>query len=244
MSETQADKLKAVIVDDERLARAGLRALLSAHPEIEVVAEADSCGRAAEVVNGLKPDVVFLDIQMPGESGFELLNKTDADFKIIFVTAFDEHAIRAFEVNALDYLLKPVNPDRLARSIARLKQAEPKPEKSVALDYDDHIFLTVNSRARFVRVSRIVCILAAGAYSDVILAGGEKVFAPKSLKEWEGRLPEKQFLRIHRSTIINLEYVERLEKWLNYSYQVHLRFLPAPLRMSRRYASRVKERLG
>lgn len=244
MSETRTGRLKAVIVDDERLARAGLRTLLDAHREIEVVAEADSCDRAAEVVNDLRPDVVFLDIQMPGESGFELLNKTDAAFKIIFVTAFDEHAIRAFEVNALDYLLKPVNPDRLARSIARLEEAEPKPEKPVALDYDDHIFLTVNNRARFLKISRIECILAAGPYSEFVLAGGEKVFAPKSLKEWEERLPEKQFLRIHRSTIINLEYVERLEKWLNYSYQVHLRFIPTPFRMSRRYASRVKERFG
>jgi two-component system LytT family response regulator len=238
------NKLRCILIDDERLARAKLRSMLNGHTEIQIVGEADSVRSAVELIERERPDVIFLDIQMPGETGFDLLERVDATFRIIFVTAFDEYAIRAFEVNALDYLLKPVSPARLARSIERLKTARVENETSSRpLEYDDHLFLSFDNRSRFLRVSEIECILAAGAYSEVLTRAGQKAMVLKTLKEWEDRLPEKQFMRIHRSTIINIECVDRMEKWFNYSYQVYLRGIAEPFIMSRRYSARLRDRL-
>jgi two-component system LytT family response regulator len=120
---------KAVIVDDERLARKELSLLLSEYPNIEIVGEAASVSKAQDLIAKLNPDLIFLDIQMPGESGFDLINTISTSAQIIFVTAFDEYAIRAFEINALDYLLKPVNPSRLKEAISRL-DSKPKMEET------------------------------------------------------------------------------------------------------------------
>lgn len=237
--------LRAVIVDDERLARNKLRSMLAIYPQIQVAGEADSVKTALELIESIRPDVVFLDIQMPGETGFDLIERVESDFKVIFITAFDEHAIRAFEVNALDYLLKPVNPARLARAIERLFAVSAEQEAARrALEYDDHLFLTIDRRSRFLKVSAIKCILAEGPYSRVVTSTGEQSLVLRSLKQWEERLPEKHFLRIHRSTIINIERVERIEKWFNYSYQVFVEGETEPFVMSRRYAARLRARLG
>jgi len=237
--------LRAIIVDDERLARNKLRSMLSVYAQIDVVGEADSVKSAQELIESLQPDVVFLDIQMPGETGFDLIERVEASFKTIFVTAFDEHAIRAFEVNALDYLLKPVNPARLARSVERLFASFAEQESARRLlEYDDHLFLAIDRRSRFLKVSAIKCILAEGPYSRVVTSNGEQSMVLRSLREWEERLPEKHFLRIHRSTIINIERVERIEKWFNYSYQVFVEGIAEPFVMSRRYRARLKDRLG
>jgi two-component system LytT family response regulator len=237
---------RALIVDDERLARHQLRSMLAAHTSIEVVGEADGVQKAIAAIRELSPDVVFLDIQMPGEHGFDLLNQLDRPLHVIFVTAYDEYAVRAFEVNALDYLLKPVNPDRLARAIERLSTSRsPEPTESVkrALEYDDHLFLTIGNGSRFLRINTIVHIRAEGVYTEVHTTDGKKALVLKALNEWEERLPEKHFVRIHRSSIVNIEYVERIEKWFNYSYQVHLRGASEPLTMSRRYAAKLKGKL-
>ncbi|MGH9752389.1 MAG: LytR/AlgR family response regulator transcription factor [Blastocatellia bacterium] len=239
---------KAVIVDDERLARNNLRSLLAQHPQIRLVGEADDVDSAIDTIDRTRPDVVFLDIQMPGESGFELVNQIGQDnlpLKIIFVTAFDEFAIRAFEVNALDYLLKPVNPERLAKAIERLAASPATPERSSRpLEYDDFLFLPFGDTSRFLRVRDIKCIRAADVYSEIFTAGGEKTLVLKPLSEWEERLPEKHFARIHRSTIINVEFVERVEKSFNYSFEVHLRGAGEPFTMSRRYAARLKDKMN
>ncbi|MGH9936729.1 MAG: LytR/AlgR family response regulator transcription factor [Blastocatellia bacterium] len=236
---------RAVIVDDERLARAKLRSLLEAHPEIKLAGEADNVASALELINETRPDVVFLDIQMPGESGFDLVNKLEIPVKIIFVTAFDEYAIRAFEVNALDYLLKPLTPERLTKAIERLASTPGIVEKSSRpLEYDDFLFLPFGDSSRFLRVNQIKCIRAADVYSEIFAAGGEKALVLKPLSEWEERLPEKHFARIHRSTIINIEFVERVEKSFNYSFEVYLRGAGEPFRMSRRYAARLKDTMS
>jgi two-component system LytT family response regulator len=235
---------KAVIVDDERLARNKLRSLLAQHPQIRLVGEADSVDSATETIERTRPDVVFLDIQMPGKSGFELVNQVNLPLKIIFVTAFDEYAIRAFEVNALDYLLKPVNPERLAKAIERLAAPPAASECPLRpLEYDDFLFLPFGGASRFLRVRDIKCVRAADVYSEIFTAGGEKTLALKPLNEWEERLPEKYFARIHRSTIINIEFVERVEKSFNYSFEVYLRGAGEPFIMSRRYAARLKDRM-
>lgn len=240
-----SQRFRAILVDDERLARRELRSMLSEHPSVEVTGEAENVEQAVKLIRAHLPQVVFLDIQMPGESGFALLEKVTADFKVIFVTAFDAYAIRAFEVNALDYLLKPINPDRLARAIERLAAGEvPQPQAARKLEYEDRLFIEIDEHSRFVKINSIVCISAAGDYSEVITSDGEKSLVLKSLKEWEDRLPEKYFTRIHRSTIINMEYIERIVGWFNRSYQVHLKHIEEPLTMSRRYAVKLKLKFG
>jgi two-component system LytT family response regulator len=235
----------ALIVDDERLARKDLVALLEKQDQIQVIGEAENVTTAIQVINKHKPDVIFLDIQMPGESGFDLLSKIDADIKVIFVTAFDEFAIRAFEVNALDYLLKPVNPERLSRTLERLDYEDsPALLKKRRLCYNDHLFLTLDNHLEFLKINSILCIHSAGDYTEIILKDGKKSLTPKSLREWENRLPEEFFCRIHRSTIINMEYIDRLEEWFNHSFRIYLRGIEQPFTISRRYAARLKYRFG
>ncbi|HEX8652254.1 MAG TPA: LytTR family DNA-binding domain-containing protein [Pyrinomonadaceae bacterium] len=241
-----AGEFKAIIVDDERLARRELRLMLRDHTEIEVAGEAEGVASALELIREVKPQVVFLDIQMPGESGFDLLERSEARFKVIFVTAFDAHAIRAFEVNALDYLLKPINPERLARALERLASSASQPESPTLrkLEYEDRLFIDTNERSGFLKLSTVECICGAGDYSEVFTADGKKILVLKSLKEWEERLPERYFSRIHRSTIINLEYVDKIENWFNRSYRIYLRKIEEPFIMSRRYAVRLKLKFG
>jgi two-component system LytT family response regulator len=236
---------KAIIVDDERLARKELRNMLGAYAEIEVAGEADSVSAALELIEKVKPEVVFLDIQMPGETGFDLLDRAEACFKTIFVTAFDAYAIRAFEVNALDYLLKPINPERLARAICRLNSKEDAlASPARKLEYEDRLFIDTGERSVFLKLSDIKCICGAGDYTEVYTADGRRTLVMKPLKEWEERLPEKYFSRIHRSTIINLEFVEKMEGWFNRSYRIYLRQTPEPFVMSRRYATKLKLKFG
>jgi two-component system, LytTR family, response regulator len=237
----------AIIVDDERLARRELKHLLEeghGH-QIKVVGEAATVQEAATLARLHDPDVVFLDVHLAGESGFDLLPLLDRTVTVVFVTAFDRYAIRAFEVNALDYLLKPVAPQRLATTIARLSRPAAA-ESAVAqvLTSEDRLFLRLDDRMGFIRVRDIVAILAAGDNSVLHLAGGRQARTRKSLREWADRLPERDFVRIHRSTIVNLEFVERLEEWSHFSYRVYLRGLAEPLQMSRRWGARVRSRLG
>ena len=231
--------LSAVIVDDERLARRELAHLLAAHPEIAIAGEADSVDDAAALVRAVDPDVVFLDIQMPKRSGFELLDAADVR-RVVFVTAHDVHAIRAFDVNALDYLLKPVHPARLAITVARLVGAADPAPSTTRLESADHLFLSDGKAARFVRVHTIVCIRGAGDYAELVLDDGKQLLSPRPLREWETRLPAG-FARVHRTAIVNLDRVERVERVGDESYRVVLRGLAEPVPMSRRHAARLRQ---
>ena len=236
----------AVIVDDERLARRELRTLLEAHAEqVHVVGEAGTVADAARLARATGADVVFLDIQLAGETGMDLVPLLDADVDVVFVTAYDEHALRAFEVNALDYLLKPVAPERLAVTVRRLAGAEPPAPTRETVSYDDRLFLRLGQERAFVRVRDIAAIEADGDGSTLLLAPhAARKPSAKSLREWERRLPGRQFVRIHRSTIVNLEYVERLEPWSHASQRVRLRGMKEPLTMSRRFGARLRDRFG
>ncbi len=238
-------RARAVIVDDERLARRELSFLLQHHPEIEVVGEAGSVKDAVPLLERLQPELIFLDIQMPRENGFELFERTSVGAAVIFVTAHDEFALRAFEVNALDYLMKPVNPRRLQQAIERfLRRGSAAPASPRPLAYEDTIFVAVGPSPRFVKLSSLVCILAEGDYSRLVGTAGSLGLVLKSLKQWEALLPERHFCRIQRSVIINCERVERFEPWFNSSYQVYLQNQPRPLTMSRRLAKRFRARFG
>jgi len=232
---------RAVIVEDERLARLELCSLLSKEPTIEIVGEASSVQEARAVLQSLKPDVIFLDVQLGADTGFDLLDSTPCDFDIVFVTAFNHHAVRAFEINALDYLLKPVDPDRLREAVQRIGfPRAPHTAPSEQLTTDDRLFVRIDHRWRFVRVSEITCIEARGDFSRVHLTDGMNLLINRTLKNWERQLPTKAFLRIHRSTIVNLDYVQRVEEWSGQTFQVFVRGLPDALTMSRRYAARLK----
>jgi two-component system, LytTR family, response regulator len=238
-------RLRTIIVDDERLARKDLRSLLEENQDIEIVGEADNVENAIKVINEKDPDLIFLDIQMPGQSGFDLLEEIDVKAKIIFVTAFDEYALKAFEVDAVDYLLKPVNPERLRNAIERVeKEGQMPPSIKRKMLYDDMMFLYINNHMKFLKVKSILCIQSAGDYSEVITSSGQKGLVQKSMAEWEERLPENYFIRIHRSTIINMEHVTKVEEWFNNSFHVYLTNIDTPFVISRRYASKIKERLG
>jgi two-component system LytT family response regulator len=246
-----ADNLKSIIVDDERLARKELRLLLRAFKEIEVVGEAGNLTEAARIVETEKPDVVFLDIQLPGEIGFDLLERTRMAFKTIFVTAYDAYALRAFEVNALDYLMKPVSPNRLKQTIEKLLNASPEKSQTNnfiqrrSLEFDDRLLIETGTRSFFLKIDSISHINSAGDYTEIFTtAGGQKILIEKTVREWEERLPEKHFARIHRGCIINLESVVRVENWFNNSYQIYLQNISEPFTVSRRYAAKLKIKFG
>ncbi len=236
---------KALIVDDERLAREELRGLLAEYSEIEILGEADNIESAKELIDKLNPDLLFLDIQMPGGSGFELLDRLNFEGDIIFVTAFNDFAIRAFEVNALDYLIKPVYPARLKSAIDKLAShiSDPKntPKK---LTPDDYMFLSVNNHKHFVKVSSLVSISAAKDYTEIKTLDKINGLVNKSMNEWEERLPENLFVRIHRSTIVNLSLIEKIDEWFSGSLRVYLKGIDEPVVMSRSYYYKIKEKMN
>lgn len=235
----------ALVIDDERLARKELIGMLSEFSCIKSIHEADDVSSAVKMIESVNPNLLFLDIQMPGETGFDLINQIDYTGKIIFVTAYDQYAIRAFEVNAMDYLLKPVTPERLQKSINKLEKESIKPiETDYNLKYNDRLFLTIGTQLLFVKISSIISIESDGDYTKVFTSEGRKGLVSKSMKEWELRLPANYFSRIHRATIINLEFVENIEKWFNYSYRLHLKGIEEPYIISRRYAKQLKEKFG
>jgi two-component system LytT family response regulator len=235
-------KIKAIIVDDERLARVNLRRLLEPFPEIEIAGEASSCKGAIEMINQYNPQLIFLDIQLSGETGFDLLEIIDNSIKIIFVTAYDEYAIRAFEVNAIDYLLKPVNPERLKVSIEsviireKIQKSGPK-----SYEYSDSIYVHLNNYAsRFIKISSISFIEPVGNYSKIVTIEGKHCLVLKTLKQWQEELPDNNFVRIHRSSIVNKEHVDHIEKKSNDQHMAFLKNKPEPLEISRRYLKNLK----
>lgn len=215
------------MIDDERLARAELKLLLGAHPEIEVVGEADSVLSAASLIEKEAPDVIFLDINLRGESGFDLLEDLPLPHpQVIFCTAYDEHAVRAFEVNAIDYLLKPIHPERLASAVARLPEVYSRaafdaPDTSNQLLRESRVFVKDGDRYWFVPVNDLYLIQGEGNYSRLYF-GREQALVYRSLSSLEKRLPSPLFLRANRSQIINCDYIAKLEPWFSQTLRAKL----------------------
>jgi two-component system LytT family response regulator len=227
--------IRALLVDDEVIARDALAALLRAHPEITVVGAAATAAQAQEVLARADYDVVFLDIQLRGGSGFDLVPHVRPGAEIIFVTAHDEYALRAFEANAVDYLLKPVHPDRLARSVQRIGAGAPaEPPPLPRLRDDDTVFLKLDAGARFVALASIGAVLSCENYTEVLLGNGEKLLVRRTLKAWEESLPRPPFARAHRQALVNLTRLLRVEDDGGDGPLLHVAGLAAPLRASRR----------
>jgi two-component system LytT family response regulator len=237
------DRLRVILVDDERLARRALRALLAAQPGVEVVGEASRVDEAEALIRRERPSTVFLDIQLRGETGFDLLARNAGRFHTIFVTAFDAYAVRAFEVHALDYLLKPVQPGRLIEALARARDpavARAATERPVTYRYDDLFFHDDPRRPRFLRIRDIAFIRAAGNYTELHMLAGPPVLVLRTLSTWETQLAGTSFVRIHRSLLVNLDFVERIERRPSHTYDLYLRGQATPLQMSRRRATELK----
>jgi two-component system LytT family response regulator len=239
-------QFKAIIVDDEQLARKAILSLIREYPAIQVVGEAGDAKQAEGLIAIHQPDLLFLDIQMPGKSGFDLLSEVSFQGKVIFITAYDAYALRAFEINALDYLMKPISPERFKIAVDRLmeEEEEQSPTLNHDLRYDDRLFLLMGKHMIFLKISSIVFIQAEGDYTQITTSEGKKGLILKSMKEWSERLPESHFCRIHRSYIVNLDYVEKIEKEHNYDFSVSLKNSDRVLVMSRRYARLLKEKMG
>lgn len=236
--------IPTLIIDDEPGARAEMRWLLSLHPGHPVVGEAETFADARELLARPGYRLVLLDIQLVGGNGFDLVPEILPEARIIFVTAFDEHALRAFEVNALDYLLKPVARDRFATALARISAGPtvtatgPRP---AALALDDRLLLRLDStRTRFVRLDDILIVTACENYTEVRLVSGEKLFVRMTMKKWEERLPSASFARAHRHLIVNLAHLERIERRSRATHDLHLAGLAEPLAASYRYIANLR----
>lgn len=241
-------KKRVVIIDDERLARAEMRKLLADFPEIEIVGEASHADEGKDLIEETNPDVVFLDIQMPGKTGFQLLEELDHLPRVIFTTAYDEFALRAFEVNALDYLLKPIDNARLSDAIQKLDMVEEREIAPVSdgsrgmLTENDQVFVKDGEKCWFVRVSEIRLFESAGNYAKVYF-GPNKPLILKSLNALEERLDQKMFFRANRKHIVNLRMIERVEPYFNGGLLLEL---PGgeKIEVSRRQAVKFKEMLS
>jgi two-component system LytT family response regulator len=232
--------MKAIIVDDERLARNELRSLLAEFPEIEIIEECDSAESAIIAVDKLKPDVVFLDIHMPGKDGFGVLEELDYMPHVIFVTAYDEYAIKAFDVNALDYLLKPIETDRLKSAIEKVKAEMITPaEVSEKLGVNNQVFVKDGDRCWFVNLSDVPMFESEGNYVRVYFEKNKPLIL-KSLNNLADRLDEDVFFRANRKFIINLNWIDTIENWFNGGLMVKLKN-GEQVEISRRQASKLKE---
>ena len=233
----------ALVADDERLARVALLSLLEPHPDIRVVGEADSVSSTVAELDRLNPDLLFLDIQMRDGFGFEVFDRTEVRCPVIFVTAHDAHALRAFEVNALDYLLKPVEPERLRQALERAGRPPARAPSPRDNSYtpEDLICLCQGRTMKFARVEEVVALFAADDYVEILLASGYRALLPHRLRDWQRRLPER-FVQIHRSTLVNLHFVDEIEhrgrQWV-----VRLKNQDRPLTMSRRFAQALRRTL-
>ena len=230
--------MKALIVDDERLGRSELRRLLDPHPEVEIVGEARDADEALALIEQLQPDLLFLDIQMPGRSGFELLEQLDRVPLVIFTTAYDEYALKAFEVNALDYLLKPVSPERLDAALARAALRKSRAAMTTA-SASSSIFVKDGERCWFVTLGDVVLLESEGNYARLHF-GGNRPLVLRSLNYLEERLDPAIFFRASRKHILNLRFIETIDPWANGGFLVRLKG-GFEVEMSRRQAQKFKE---
>jgi two-component system, LytTR family, response regulator len=249
------NKLSAIIVDDSLEFRVIFKKMLSQFDEINIIGEAESFGNAVLLIKETNPDVVFLDIDLDGNNSIDDFNELNLNenTRVVFNTSHEDFAVQAFELNAVDYLVKPVTMDRLRITINRLKvpATTAAPSEEVTEDVfdsqekytmDKSILLKYDSKMSFEKLSNIVYISSLGNYTKIFLANGKVSVVYSSMKNWEDKLPADFFVRIHRGTILNLQYVEKIIKWNNDSGRVFLKNMDTPLDVSRSYYTSIKSR--
>ncbi|MCC5924722.1 MAG: response regulator transcription factor [Crocinitomicaceae bacterium] len=242
--------MRCLIIDDERLAREELKSLLKHYGEIEIIGEAKNATEGIELIKKENPDLIFLDIQMPEMNGFEMLKQLDEIPQVIFITAYDEYAIDAFKVKALDYLLKPVHPNELKNTIERLEITQNEDDftstshpqfdrKDRQLTISDSVFIKDNEKCFFPKLQDIRYFESHGNYIKVYFLK-HKPMILRSLNSLEERLDPNHFFRANRKYIINLNYIENIENWFNGGLQVTLSE-DVKIEISRRQAIKFKE---
>lgn len=237
--------MRALIIDDERLARKELAKLLEEHPTIEIVGEAVNADEAEQMINDLNPDLLFLDIQMPGRIGFQLLESLESVPLVVFTTAYDEFALKAFEVNALDYLLKPIQAERLSEAVQKILEKERAKTGRGAgkkLGLEDQVFVKDGERCWFVSLANIRFFESDGNYIKVYFEANRPMIH-KSLNALDDRLDERAFFRASRKHIINLSWVESIEPWFNGGLMVKLKG-GDKVEVSRRQAAKFKDMMS
>jgi two-component system, LytTR family, response regulator len=243
--------MKAIIIDDERLARTELRKLLQDFPEIEIVDEASNAEEGIQKIENHNPDLIFLDIQMPGKTGFDMLSELDHAPQVIFTTAYDEYALKAFEVNALDYLLKPVEPRRLADAVEKLRRSTTNGSGEKAINHseptsilgeNDQVFVKDGERCWFVKLSEVRLFESVGNYAKVFF-GNNKPLILKSLNALEERLDDKVFFRANRKHIVNLRLIDKIEPYFNGGLLLELKG-GEKIEVSRRQTVKFKEMMS
>jgi two-component system LytT family response regulator len=250
---------RALLIDDEKLSRVELRRLLGAHPDVTIVGEANGVPSGRARLATADYDLVFLDIQLTDGSGFDLVPHVAPTARIIFVTAHDRFALRAFEVNALDYLLKPVSPARLAEALRRLPPAgsdaqlpaAPQPGEGgstlspqlPSLATDDRVFLKNERGARFVPLADIAAVISSDNYSEVFVTDGAHFLVRRSLKLWESALPADAFVRVHRQAIVNLAKIERIDALDSDTPTLWLQGVKQPMPCSYRFSPELRRLL-
>jgi two-component system, LytTR family, response regulator len=237
-------KYTAYIVDDEPLAIKSLTKKLEDFPNIEVIGESTRMAKAIIEINMNKPDILFLDIQLAEGTGFDLINKLDYSGKIIFITAFDEFAFRAFEINALDYLLKPISTERLRQALEKLFIKDSPPvdliKEKLKFCYNDRIMAYDKNQIRFLLLSDVVLISASRDYSVIELVNGKEILFLRSMGEWDEKLPPEHFIRIHRSYIVNLNYIDKILRYSTNTAKVFIKNHPEPISLSRTFYKNLK----
>lgn len=234
--------MRTIIVDDERLAREELKSLLADYPEIELIGEYKNAIEAKVAIENDAPDLVFMDIQMPGETGLQLLEKIKNPPRTIFVTAYDEFAIKAFELKAYDYLMKPIDPDRLAEVYRRLHEENKTPESvqnNNKLKAGERILIKDGEKVWFIKVEDIRYFESEGNYVKVYFDKFRPLIL-RSLNSLEERMDEKLFFRANRKFIINLHHIVNIESWFNGGLQVELS-CGTKIEISRRQTIRFKD---
>ncbi len=214
---------KTIIIDDERLAREEVKRALENYPEFEVIGEASHVDEAIIIIEGLKPDIIFLDIHMPGKNGFDLLEELTIVPEVVFTTAYDQYAVKAFELNALDYLVKPLRDERFSKTIAKVKSELAKKEeiKAEVLPMHRKIFIKDGEKCHFIPLSEIYFIESLENYARLYF-GNQKAMIKRSLNLLEEKLDSTVFFRINRSQIINTQYIKEIHPYFNNKLQIIL----------------------
>lgn len=239
--------MKAIIIDDSRLARKELEVLLATHPTIQIIGQAANAMEAKEQIEKTGPELIFLDIEMPGKNGFELLEDLTIAPKVIFTTAFDEYAIKSFEYNALDYLLKPIQPQRLAKALEKLLQEIPHASANQETSKDmlsenDQVFVKDGEQCWFVKLKEVRLLQIEGNHTRIFFEKNHPLIA-RSLNYMEKRLDPKTFFRANRQHIINLQWIDKIIPWFSGNLKVILK-TGEEIEISRRQANKFKELLS
>jgi two-component system LytT family response regulator len=239
--------IRAVLVDDVEMMRITLKKVLEQFPHIELVGEASSFDQAKDVINNLQPDLLLLDIDLNGLTSIDLLGEINCTPKIIFITSHENFAVKAFELNAVDYILKPISASRISKAIERITSSVAETE-ALATDSDEKfqsdqiILLNFDNKMNFIKIKDINYIEAYGNYTKVFMTDGKLSITYNSIKNWDAKLPSDVFIQIHRSTVVNLLNVLKIEKWTNDTGRLYLKGMEKPFEISRSYFFQIKKK--